>query len=73
MHEKNTAHESIIIVCGNGKCFRSTPSLSANSFTFMYINKYAITTMDIIRIQREMIARNAIKRSQTAQQLYKLS
>jgi len=73
MHAKYTVHESIILLCGNGKCFRSTPSLSANSYTFMFANKYVITTMDVLRIQREMVARNALKRSQSAQELYKLS
>ena len=65
--------DPIILVCGNGKHFRSTPSLSTNSYTFMFVNKYVITTMEVLRIQQQMVLRNSLKRSQSAKELYKLS
>jgi hypothetical protein len=65
-----TPTEPIVMVCGNGIYFRSTPSLSTNTYTFMFANKYVITTFDNIRIQKEMAAKNALKRSQTAQELF---
>jgi len=58
--------ENILIVCGNGKCFSSAQTFTANTCTFMYMNKSILTTMDTLRIQQQqMEARNAIKRSQS--------
>jgi hypothetical protein len=65
--------ENIIIVCGNGKWFRSAQTLTTNSSTFMYMNKSIITTMDVLRLQQQLAARNALKRSQSVKELYKLS
>ena len=65
--------EHILIICGNGKCFSSTRILTANSSTFMYMNKSILTTLDTLRLQQQQVARNAIKRSQSAKELYKLS
>jgi hypothetical protein len=63
--------ENILIVCGNGKCFSSAQTFTTNSCTFMYMNKSIITTMEALKLQQQqMEARNAIKRSQSAQQLH---
>jgi hypothetical protein len=63
--------ENTILVLSNGKTIHSTPSLSTNTCTFMYMNKSIITTMEALRLQQQQIeARNAIKRSQSAQQLH---
>ena len=63
--------ENILIVCGNGKCFRSAQTFTTNTCTFMYTNKSILTTMDTLRIQQQqMDARNALKRCQSAQQLH---
>jgi hypothetical protein len=37
------------------------------------MNKSILTTMDTLRLQQQQVARNAIKRSQSAKELYKLS
>lgn len=66
--------ENILIVCGNGKCFSSSRILTANSSTFMYMNKSIITTLDILRLQQQQhAARNALKRTQSVNELHKLS
>ena len=65
--------ENILIVCGNGKCFSSAQTLSTNTSTFMYMNKSIITTMDVLRLHKQQVARNALKRSQSDKELYKLS
>ena len=63
--------ENILIICGNGKCFSSAQTLTANTCTFMYMNKSILTTLDALKIQQQQIeARNAIKRNQSAQQLH---
>jgi hypothetical protein len=63
--------ENILIVCGNGKCFSSAQTFTTNTCTFMYMNKSIVTTMEALRLQQQqMDARNAIKRSQSAQQLH---
>ena len=63
--------ENILIVCGNGKCFSSAQTFTTNTCTFMYMNKSIVTTMEALRLQQQqMEARNAIKRSQSAQQLH---
>lgn len=71
--KKMSPKEHILIVCGNGKCFSSTRILTANSSTFMYMNKSILTTMEVLRLKQETAARNAIKRSQAVKELYKLS
>ena len=72
-YKKMPQKENILIVCGNGKCFSSAKTLTANTCTFMYMNKSIVTTMDVLRLKQEMAARNAIKRSQAVKELYKLS
>jgi len=67
-----TDTEPIIIVY-SGKCFRSTYSLSSNTWTFMFKNRNSLTTMDIINVQQKMSAQYALKKSQTAHSLYKSS
>jgi hypothetical protein len=57
----------IVIVCSGGFSFVTTNSLTSNTHTFMYANKYLITTLDTIRLQKEMMARNAMKNSQNIQ------
>jgi hypothetical protein len=52
-----------IIIVYSGKYFRSTYSLTPNSWTFMFTNKNLLTTMDIINVQQKMIAQNALKKS----------
>jgi hypothetical protein len=59
----------IIIVCTTGNCFRSSHSLTSNTTTFMYANKCLITTMDVIIKQQELAARNALKTSQSINNL----
>jgi len=66
--------ETIILVLGDGNCIRSTPSLSTNSYTFMYTNKFVISTLESLQIQQKQIAaRAALKRSETNSQLYNQS
>jgi len=73
MYIKMLPTENILIVCGNGKCFSSSRILTTNSCTFMYMNKSIITTLDILRLQQQHAARNALKRTQTVNELHKLS
>jgi hypothetical protein len=58
--------ENTIFVLSNGMTIKSTPSLSTNTCTFMYMHKCMIITMTALRVQQKMAA---IKRSQSAQQL----
>lgn len=58
--------ENTIFVLSNGMTIKSTPSLSTNTCTFMYIHKCMITTTSALRVQRKMIAN---KKSQSVQQL----
>ena len=51
----------IVMVCSNGFSFVTTSSLSSNTHTFMYYNKNLITTLDTLRLQKEMIARVKLK------------
>jgi len=51
----------IVIVCYGGFSFVTTNSLTSNTQTFMYSNKNLITTLDTLRLQKEMMARVKLK------------
>ena len=62
-----------IVIVYSGKSFRSTYSLTPNTWTFMYMNKNSLTTADVIRIHQEMVARKNLQRSQSCRSLHGLS
>jgi exosome complex RNA-binding protein Rrp4 len=45
----NKMEERNIIVCSNGNMFMSTPTLSTNTWTFIYMNKNNLTTFDVYK------------------------
>lgn len=63
----------IVLVCSNGFSFVITSSLSSNTHTFMYYNKHLITTLDTLRLQKEMIARARMKHNVATNNLVGLS
>jgi hypothetical protein len=61
-----------IIIVYSGKSFRSTYSLTPNTWTFMYMNKGSLTTADIIRLHQEMVARKTLQKTQSYRSLHGL-
>ena len=59
----------IVIVCSNGFSFVTTNLLSSNTNTFMYSNKCLLTTMDTMRLQKEMIVKVRMKHSKSLNNL----
>lgn len=62
-----------IIIVYSSKSFRSTHSLTPNTWTFMYMNKNSLTTADVIRIHQEMVARKTLQKTQSSRNLHGLS
>jgi hypothetical protein len=66
-------YKPIVMVCSNGFSFVTTSSLTPNTYSFMFTNKYLITTLNTIRLQKEMATRSKIKHSTSSKNLDGLS
>jgi hypothetical protein len=48
-----------IMICHNGYHFEAARKFIPNSWTFLYTNKYLITNLETLRIQKELAARRS--------------